>query len=256
MGYGGAADGLNVPGGSPQPVTAQAGCLKYAVPGTTIVDGGSHTVMKEQSMKVISNSFADNATIPDAYAFGIPDPKEHMTMGPNKSPHLVWSDAPGGTKSFVMLCVDVDVPTVFDNFNVEGKSIDKDMPRQSFMHGVLVDIPPSITELAEGAESEGVVPKGKPIGKVDHGVRGANAFGAFMADNPDMAGDYGGYDGPAPPWNDELPHRYEFRVYALDVETLGLSGPFTGEQALEKMQGHILAEAKITGVFTLNPDLR
>ena len=207
-------------------------------------------------MKVVSNSFADNAPMPDKYAFQIPDPKEHATLGPNLSPHLQWSDAPAGTKSFVLLCVDVDVPTEFDNFNVEGTTMSKDMPRQSLMHQVLVDIPPTISELPEGAESEGVVPKGKPIGKTPFGVRGANGYTGFMADNPDMAGNYGGYDGPAPPWNDELPHRYEFRVYALDIDSLGLSGPFTGEQALEKMQGHILAEARITGTYSLNPALR
>lgn len=207
-------------------------------------------------MKVVSKSFADNATIPDEFAFGVPAAQDHMELGKNRSPHLKWSNAPAGTKSFVVLCVDVDVPTVFDNFNVEGKTMDKAMPRQPFMHWVLVDIPSKTKELPAGAESDGVVPKGKPIGKAKFGVRGANAYGAFMADNPDMAGDYGGYDGPCPPWNDELVHRYEFRVYALDVATLGLSGAFTGEQALGKMKGHILGETKLTGKYTLNPSLR
>ena len=43
-----------------------------------------------------------------------------------------------------------------------------------------------------------------------------------------MSGDYFGYDGPCPPWNDALVHRYVFTLYALDVATLGLQGPFTG----------------------------
>ena len=42
-----------------------------------------------------------------------------------------------------------------------------------------------------------------------------------------MSGDYFGYDGPCPPWNDALVHRYVFTLYALDVATLGLQGPFT-----------------------------
>ena len=207
-------------------------------------------------MKVVSNSFADNTTIPDEFAFGVPAPQDHMALGQNRSPHLKWSGAPAGTKSFAVLCVDVDVPTVFDNFNVEGKTMDKAMPRQPFMHWVLADVSAKVTELPAGAESDGVVPKGKPVGKSKFGVRGANAYGGFMADNPDMAGDYGGYDGPCPPWNDELVHRYEFRVIALDVPTLGLAGVFSGEQALAKMKGHILAEAKLTGLYTLNPALR
>lgn len=207
-------------------------------------------------MKVESNSFADNAVIPDEFAFGVPVATDHMDMGANRSPHIAWSGAPADTKSFAVLCVDVDVPTVFDNFNVEGVTMDKDMPRQAFMHWVLVDVPGSCAEIPAGAESDGVVPKGKPVGKCDYGVRGANAYGGFMADNPEMSGDYGAYDGPCPPWNDELVHRYEFRVYALDVDSLGLSGAFTGEQALEEMQGHILDQGKITGTYTLNPALR
>ena len=35
-----------------------------------------------------------------------------------------------------------------------------------------------------------------------------------------MFGDYYGYDGPCPPWNDELVHRYVFTLYALDVPRL------------------------------------
>jgi len=76
-----------------------------------------------------------------------------------------------------------------------------------------------------------------------------------MASNPDMAGDYGGYDGPALPWNDEIMHEYVFTVYALDVETHGLSGVFSGADALAAMEGHVLASGRVVGEYTLNPDL-
>ena len=68
-----------------------------------------------------------------------------------------------------------------------------------------------------------------------------------------MKGDYGGYDGPCPPWNDEIVHHYHFTVYALDVATLGLSGRFGGPEALKAMQGHILDQASWIGKYSLNP---
>ena len=71
-----------------------------------------------------------------------------------------------------------------------------------------------------------------------------------------MAGDYYGYDGPCPPWNDDLLHHYHFHVYALGVETLGLSGRFTLADVRAAMSGHILAEAELTGTYTLNAALR
>jgi Raf kinase inhibitor-like YbhB/YbcL family protein len=71
-----------------------------------------------------------------------------------------------------------------------------------------------------------------------------------------MAGDYYGYDGPCPPWNDDLVHHYRFRVYALDLPSLGVDGRFTAGDALAAMQGHILAEAELAGTYTLNAALR
>ena len=70
-----------------------------------------------------------------------------------------------------------------------------------------------------------------------------------------MRGDYYGYDGPCPPWNDEILHHYVFTVYALDIEKLPLSGKFGGPEVRAALQDHILAEAKITGTYTLNPAL-
>ncbi|NIP73871.1 MAG: YbhB/YbcL family Raf kinase inhibitor-like protein [Gammaproteobacteria bacterium] len=207
-------------------------------------------------MNLHSDSFADNSPIPAKYAFCKPDPAAHVAMSQNVSPHFRWSDAPAGTQSYVLICDDVDVPSIFDDVNQEGKTLPADLPRIDFYHWVLVDIPPSVTELAEGADADGVTPKGKPAGKMPYGTRGINDYTKFMAGNPDMAGDYGGYDGPCPPWNDERLHRYVFTVYALDVPSLGLAAGFTGEDALQAMEGHILAQASWTGTYTQNPAVK
>jgi phosphatidylethanolamine-binding protein (PEBP) family uncharacterized protein len=71
-----------------------------------------------------------------------------------------------------------------------------------------------------------------------------------------MAGDYYGYDGPCPPWNDEIPHRYVFTLFALDVEKLPLAGRFGGKEARAAIQGHVLAQASITGRYSLNPSVK
>ena len=68
-----------------------------------------------------------------------------------------------------------------------------------------------------------------------------------------MGGTYKGYDGPCPPWNDELLHHYTFTVYALDVDKLPVDGDFTVSQVKEAMAGHILAEASLMGTYTNNP---
>ena len=62
-------------------------------------------------------------------------------------------------------------------------------------------------------------------------------FSGWFAHDKDMSGTWFGYDGPCPPWNDELAHHYEFTVRALDVPTLGLTGAFTlgdVERAMEQ----------------------
>jgi len=70
-----------------------------------------------------------------------------------------------------------------------------------------------------------------------------------------MEGDYFGYDGPCPPWNDSIVHHYVFTVYALDVAQLPLAGKFGGAEARKATEGHVLASAAITGTYTLNPRL-
>jgi Raf kinase inhibitor-like YbhB/YbcL family protein len=70
-----------------------------------------------------------------------------------------------------------------------------------------------------------------------------------------MAGEFYGYDGPCPPWNDERVHTYIFTLYALDIPRLPLDGRVTGQEARMAIRGHILDEARIFGVYSLNPAL-
>ncbi|NKB49662.1 MAG: YbhB/YbcL family Raf kinase inhibitor-like protein [Alphaproteobacteria bacterium] len=208
-----------------------------------------------QNLDVTVEGLEPGGRIAREFAFGVPADDELFTFGPNISPAVSWSAGPDGTKSYAVIMHDASVPTVFDDANQEGKTISADLARMDFYHWILVDVPAAVASIAKGAESDAVVAKGKPIGPVDYGVRGANNFGMFMAGNDDMAGDYGGYDGPAPPWNDEIMHEYHFTVYALDVESLDLSGAFSGQDALAAMEGHILAKGGVMGLYTLTPSL-
>jgi Raf kinase inhibitor-like YbhB/YbcL family protein len=201
------------------------------------------------------SGFREGEAIPGQYAFCIPADVGHVTLAPNKNPRVAWRDAPEGTRSFVVLCVDSDAPTVPDTVNKEGETVPAVLARAEFSHWVLVDIPASTTEIAEGADSDGVTPHGKEVGPTPHGVRGRNDYTGWFAGDPDMEGTYGGYDGPCPPWNDELVHHYTFSVHALDVESLGLSGDFGLDDVRRAMEGHVLASASQMGTYTLNPEL-
>ena len=107
-------------------------------------------------------------------------------------------------------------------------SVPRDQPRCDFVHWVMADIPASVREIAAGSCSDGFVVKGKTTPAGPAGSRqGLNDFTGWFAGNPDMAGDYLGYDGPYPPFNDERVHRYFFRVFALDVASLQLPARFT-----------------------------
>lgn len=90
---------------------------------------------------VASNDFRDGETLPDAqvYALG------------NRSPHLKWSGAPEGTKSFAITCYDPDAPT-----------------GSGFWHWTIANIPADVTEIAAG----GPVPAGAVEGRTDFGQPG------------------------------------------------------------------------------------
>lgn len=204
------------------------------------------------ALQVESDSIKHGQRVPHPHAFGVPDGEgKAAPEGGNRSPHLRWSGAPEGTQSFAVLVFDPDVPADFSDANQEGKTLAHDLERADFTHWLLVDIPPNVNELPEGAGSDGIVPGGKPTGETEHGVTGANSYTEAMAGDPDMGGTYGGYDGPFPPWNDERVHHYHFVVYALDVPSLGLSGDFNLDHFREAIEGHVLDQGELVGEYTL-----
>jgi len=192
----------------------------------------------------------------DAQAFCQPAAAGHMTMGADISPAVRWSKGPYGTRSFALVLQDADVPADFSTANQEGKVIAAEAPRRTITHWVLVDIPATVTALKAGAEGDKLVPKGKPQLATDHGRRGLNDYGPFMAGNRDMAGDYAGYDGPCPPWNDQRLHHYTLTVYALSVGKLPVEGKFDGAAALRAIRPYILAKGSTLATYSLNPDVK
>jgi Raf kinase inhibitor-like YbhB/YbcL family protein len=209
-------------------------------------------------MKLWSDSFKDGEPIPGEFAFGIIDKATHVALSSNRNPHLTWSEVPASTKSLALICHDVDVPSRGDDVNQEGKTVPADLPRVDFFHWTLIDLPPSLSSIAAGQYSSEVTPRGKAgpdIGGGRPGRHGLNDYTGWFAGDADMAGDYCGYDGPCPPWNDSIVHHYVFTLYALDVERLPVDGKFTGQQVRDAMRGHILAEARMVGTYTLNPQV-
>lgn len=205
-------------------------------------------------MKLESRDLDEGQRIDERFAFGKPDEDHHMALAGNVSPHLKWSGAPEGTRSYAVVCMDPDVPSVPDDVNQEGKTLAADMPRVDFCHWAMVDIPTAVGELATGECSEGVTPGGKQNPPGPDGARqGLNDYTDFLAGDADLAGRYFGYDGPCPPWNDERLHHYVFTVYALDVDRLDLPETFTGHEAVAALEGHALDSASITGTYSLNP---
>jgi Raf kinase inhibitor-like YbhB/YbcL family protein len=208
-------------------------------------------------MKLASTSFADGGAIPAEFAFCAPDPKGHATLSKNRNPHLAWSDVPAGTKSFAIVCHDPDVPSKGDDVNQEGRVVRASLPRVDFFHWVLVDLPASVRVVEAGEYASSVTPRGKPGPQAPHGARqGVNSYTDWFASDASMSGDYYGYDGPCPPWNDELPHRYVFTVYALDVDKLPLQGALRGPDVRQALERHVLAQASITGKYSLNPAVK
>ena len=189
--------------------------------------------------------------LPDAAAFCRPTSATTVAPGPNRSLGVHWSPGPNGTRSYALTMVDPDVPQDLSAMNHTDRDIAADAPRMTFTHWVLTDIPAATTHLGPGEDGEGQATGGKQLGRTTHGVRGQNGYASFLQD-----GAYGGYDGPCPPWNDRRPHRYVVRVYALDLATLGLSGPFTRGDMETAMAGHVLASGEASATYTLNPSLR
>lgn len=143
-----------------------------------------------------------------AFREGESIPKLYTGDGRDISPPLHWSDPPEGTKSFALICDDPDAP------------------RATWVHWVVFNIPADRRELAEG------LPVGESLG--GGGAQGTNDFPAV------------GYGGPAPPRG--KPHRYYFKLYALDA-LLALAAGATKDQLVAAMSGHILAEGQLMGRY-------
>lgn len=209
-------------------------------------------------MKLWSDGFKDGGVMPSLYAAGILGKKG---FGPNLNPPLAWSEVPEGTQSLVLVCNDPDAPAVRDDVGKTDREVPAGTPRTNFYHWMLVDLPVSVHSIAEGEFSSGFVVKGKPGPNAAHGCRqGVNDYTPHSQGDAQMEGKYFGYDGPYPPFNDCIKHRYVFTLYALGVDRLAVEGEFTGEQVMTALaalrnQGKVLAQASLTGLYTLNPRL-
>ena len=216
--------------------------------------GLTATPSSARGLRVSVDTFKDGEMIPNKYAFCVPAAQGHTAPGPNFSPSISWSQGPRGTRSYVIMLYDTDSPAEQrDKINKEGVTMTAAIPRRTFFHWVLVDIPPGIKSLEEGADSDARVVHGKPATPAAAGVRGLNDYTKVSAGNDAMQGQYYGYDGPCPPWNDEVVHHYHFAVFALSVRSLELPHGFDGGTVLEVMKDKVLAQGEVVGLYTQNP---
>lgn len=200
-------------------------------------------------MRITSESFEHGRRIPAEFAMGAPG-----GFGGNRNPHLAWDDVPAGTRSFALLCIDMDVPTDGALVADAATPIPVEHPRGEFVHWAMVDIPADVHAIAAGTCSDGVTPRGKSQPAGPAGARqGLNDYTGWFAGDPQMGGDYVGWDGPYPPPHDLRLHRYFFRLFALDVARLDVPDRFTAGDVFRAMHGHVLAETATYGTYSLNP---
>jgi Raf kinase inhibitor-like YbhB/YbcL family protein len=208
-------------------------------------------------MILTTTAFAEGAPIPPEFAFGAMDAAAHVRLSANRNPDFAWTGVPAGAKSLAMICHDPDVPSRGDDVNQEGRIVPASLPRVDFFHWTLIDLPSDTPPIARGEFADGVIARGKPGPHAPRGARqGTNDYTGWFAGDKDMSGNYFGYDGPCPPWNDAIVHRYVFTLYALDVPRIPVDGPFSGADVRKAIAGHVLAQAAISGRYTLNPALR
>lgn len=192
-------------------------------------------------MFIRSGAFEQGGLIPARCAVGRLAADGSVVESDNLHPALVWGEAPAGTKSFVLFCLDDDVPTSFEK-NASGE-LDVQMPRRRFVHWLQANVPASVTALAEGELSNG------SRRKAGFGVPGRNDYVSRLVEGSDTGL---GYDGPRPPAFDARWHFYRFSVAALDVERLELEEGFSYEALLQAMKGRVLATAEVVGRYSLN----
>jgi Raf kinase inhibitor-like YbhB/YbcL family protein len=199
-------------------------------------------------MRLWSDDFDNAAPIPAGFAMGQAD-----GFAANRNPHLAWEEVPQGTRSFALLCIDPDAPTVPETVGREDLEIPVEQPRGDFIHWTMVDIAADVRAIAAGSCCDGITAKGKRNPPGPPGSRqGLNDYTGWFAGDVDMGGDYFGYDGPYPPFNDLRMHRYFFRLFALDVEKLAVPQRFTAADVFRTMHGHVLGEAIVHGTYSLN----
>lgn len=150
-------------------------------------------------MQLHSSAFRENGSIPPRYT----------ADGDDVSPPLAWSDVPAGAKSLALIVDDPDAP-------------DPAHPKRTWVHWVVVDLPPDARKLDEGPDA---VPEGAREGRNDSR--------------------HIGWDGPAPPIGR---HRYVHKLYALDCALPQLVHP-TKAELEHAMKGHVLAEAHLVGTY-------
>jgi Raf kinase inhibitor-like YbhB/YbcL family protein len=207
-----------------------------------------------RTLKVKVDSAKNGEMLANKYAFCAPAAQGHTTAGSNINPSISWSKGPRGTKSYAVILFDPQSPAEHrEMMNKEGMTMTADIKRHDFFHWVLVDIPADVTSIKEGVDSSARVLHGKPATPSAVGVKGLNDYTKVTAANDAMKGQYYGYDGPCPPWNDDLVHDYHFSVYALSVNSLGLPKDFDAAAAQDAMKNKILAQGEQVVPYTQNP---
>lgn len=227
----------------------------YAVLAASTFVVAMATAASAASLKVQVDSVKSGGMLANKFAFCAPAAQGHTTAGANINPSIKWSKGPRGTKSYAIILYDTDSPAEQrEKMNKEGETLTAAVKRKIYNHWVLIDIPPSVRSIKEGAASHERVLHGKPATPAPAGgVNGLNDYTTATAANPAMKGSYYGYDGPCPPWNDENLHHYHFSVYALSMKSLNLPKDFDATAAKEAMKGNILAEGDLVTVYTQNP---
>jgi Raf kinase inhibitor-like YbhB/YbcL family protein len=208
-------------------------------------------------MQLHSESWPDGGFIPPRFAAGRILPDAGVGFSDNISPHFSWSEVPAGTQSFALICHDPDAPSRGDDVNRTDREVPADLPRVDFFHWLLYQLPAGLRQVREGEFSQGFTTGGKPGPQSPHGSRqGLNDYTSWFAKDAERGGDYFGYDGPFPPFNDARLHHYVFTLYALNVPSLKLPDRAQGAALREALAPHVLASARWSGLYTLNARLR